>query len=192
MQPIFDFFREQPMALYGTIVAVILLTAVTTLLKVVGTGSGSPSEASAPTDFPYERAEYLSAAERSFLGALDLALGSRYRIFAKVRLADLIKTRAKLGGRRRQSALNAITSKHVDFVLCDPVTLEAVAVVELDDSSHNTSRQREKDQWKDKALRAASVPVTRIAAARSYATADLVERIDPKRDIPITPGGTAP
>jgi very-short-patch-repair endonuclease len=189
MQPILDFFREQPMAVYGAAVAVILFIVVKTLLKVIGDGFGNSSGASAPTDFPYERAEYLSAAERSFLGALDLALGSRYRIFAKVRLADLIKTRAKLGGRRRQAALNAIISKHVDFVLCDPATMEAVMVVELDDASHNSSRQREKDQWKDKALRAASIPVVRIAAARSYATADLVERIDPERGIPSVGAG---
>ena len=184
MQPIFDFFREQPVALYGPAVAVILLIVVKSLLKFIGGGFGSSSAASAPADVPYERAGYLSAAERSFLGALDLALGSRYRIFAKVRLADLIKTRAKLGGSRRQAALNAIVSKHVDFLLCDPATLEAVVVVELDDASHTASRQREKDRWKDSALRTASIPVIRITAARSYATADLVERIAPK---PLSP-----
>lgn len=180
MQLISDFFREQPMSLYGAVVAVILFIVVKTLLKVIGDGFGNSSGPSAPADFPYERAGYLSAAERSFLGALDLALGSRYRIFAKVRLADLIKTRAKLGARTRQAAFNAISSKHADFVLCDPATLEVFAVVELDDASHGNSRQREKDRWKDSALEAAGIQVIRIPAARTYTSADLLGRIDSK------------
>ena len=69
----------------------------------------------------------------------------------------------------------------MDFVLCDPTTLGVFAVVELDDASHNTNRQRERDQWKESALRVASSPLIRIPAARSYSTADLAERIDPQQ-----------
>jgi hypothetical protein len=131
-----------------------------------------------PKGFPYERAEFLSAAERSFLGALELALGARYRVFAKVRLADVIKTRQGLGGRRRHIAFNQIIQKHVGFVLCDPATLVVVAVVELDDLSHASARQRERDQWKDEALKAAAIPVVRFPAARGYVTRELVEGIE--------------
>ena len=52
MQPIFDFFRAQPVAVYGPAVAIILFIVVKSLLKVIGDGFGN----SAPADFPYERA----------------------------------------------------------------------------------------------------------------------------------------
>ncbi|WP_367873190.1 DUF2726 domain-containing protein [Luteolibacter sp. Populi] len=146
--------------------------------------TGGPADPPLPRGFPYERCEFLSSAERSFLRALDLALGSRYRIFAKVRMADVIKTLPKLGGRRRYAAFNQIAQKHLDFILCDPATLEIHTVVELDDASHNNSRQRERDKWKDAALRAAKIPLIRIPAARAYTSSDLIDRIAPTPSTP--------
>jgi len=44
-----------------------------------------------PVDFPYQSKDVLcSPAERSFLGVLDNIVGKNYRIFAKVRLADIV------------------------------------------------------------------------------------------------------
>ena len=71
-------------------------------------------------DYPYERIEKLfSAAERSFLGVLEEIFGREYAILGKLRLADIIRVRRGLSNSARTSALNRITSKHVDFALCD-------------------------------------------------------------------------
>jgi len=177
LQTLAELPTSNPGGMIGIFIGVILLLGLIALFKVIGDGFGNPAWSTLPKGFPYERAEFLSPAERSFLGALELALGPRYRIFAKVRLADVIKTRSELDGRRRQGAFNQIIQKHLDFVLCDPASLAVVAVVELDDSSHRKARQRERDQWKDEALKAASIPVVRFPAARSYATTELAEGI---------------
>ena len=45
-----------------------------------------------PVHFPYQsRGVLCSPAERSFMGALDKAVGTEYRVFAKVRLADVVE-----------------------------------------------------------------------------------------------------
>ena len=77
----------------------------------------------------YERRDPLfSTAERSFLGVLEQILGKEYRIIGKVRMADIIRPRKGLSPSARTSALNRITSKHVDFAVCDPKTLQVVGV----------------------------------------------------------------
>ena len=66
------------------------------------------------------------------------------------------------------SAKNRVGAKHVDFVLCTKDELRVVAALELDDTSHATERARTRDDFVDKALAAAGIPVYRFAAKRSY------------------------
>ncbi len=53
----------------------------------------------------------------------------------------------------------------LDFVPADAETTEPRLVVELDDRSHRRADARERDAFKDGALRAAGVPVLRVTAA---------------------------
>jgi very-short-patch-repair endonuclease len=124
--------------------------------------------------FPYERIERLfTPAERSFLGVLEDVLGKEYSILGKVRLADIIRPRKGLPNSERTSALNRITSKHVDFAICDLRTRAVVGVIELDDSSHQSVSRQRRDEFLDKALLAAGVPVVHVAAQKAYLPAQL-------------------
>jgi hypothetical protein len=68
---------------------------------------------------PYQKKWYLlSPAERDFYEALRQAVGNRYLIFAKVRLLDLLWLPQNLSN--RQTHMNRVQAKHVDFVLCHP------------------------------------------------------------------------
>ena len=73
-----------------------------------------------------------SPAERSFLGVLDQAVGTDYRVFGKVRVADVASVKPGLGNSARQGALNRIAQKHFDFVVCGARDLNIVCAVELD------------------------------------------------------------
>jgi very-short-patch-repair endonuclease len=77
----------------------------------------------------------------------------------------------------RTSALNRITSKHVDFALCDLRTLQVVGVIELDDSSHSEDRRQRRDKFVDAALSSAGVPFVRIPAQRGYTPSEIRERV---------------
>jgi len=119
-----------------------------------------------PPPLPYRSRRYLvTQAERRFFHALQAAIGERYRIAPKVRLADLIhcstrEWRTGFGG--------AISQKHVDFVLVSPETLRILLCIELDDRSHERESRRARDAFLNEALLAGGIPLLRIRAASSY------------------------
>jgi len=118
------------------------------------------------TSFSYKRQPALfSPAEQSFLGVLEQVLGSEYRVFGKVRIADLIKPE---NGAGRQTALNRIVGKHVDFVVCNATDLSIIGVIELDDKSHNQASRQKRDAFVDRAFASAGIPITRFPARAAY------------------------
>lgn len=150
---------------------VLLAIAAIALLRVFLQKGGKRS-------LPYIACENLvTAAERRFLGALDHAIGDRYRVFAKVRVADLIRVRPLHNRSAQRTALNRIASKHVDFVLCDPDSLAVVAAIELNDKSHEAADRRRRDQFLKDAFAVAGVPLIFVAAKREYEVERLREQI---------------
>lgn len=142
--------------------ALLALGVLALLLRTLFFGAGRR--------FPYARcAALFTPAERAFLGVLQRAAGNEFQIFAKVRLGDIIQPRPGLSRQRFFQALGRVTSKHVDFVLCDPRTFEILLAIELDDRTHQTDpRRRERDIFVDGALAAAAVPLLRVPVQRSY------------------------
>lgn len=128
-----------------------------------------------PVSLPprYSSKPLLSPAERSFLGVLDLALGTQFRIFVKVRLADVLKVADVRYNWRSQ--FNRISAKHIDFVVCDPTTLCVVAAVELDDASHRSAAAKESDRFKNEALAVSGIRLVRFSVRHSY-TVDEIHR----------------
>jgi hypothetical protein len=103
--------------------------------------------------------------ELSFFRVLEQALGSDYRVFGKVRIADLIKPENRVG---RQIAFNRIAGKHVDFVVCNATDLSVIGVIELDDNNLNQDSCQKLDAFVDKAFASAGIPVTRFPARAAY------------------------
>ena len=121
----------------------------------------------------YQRARFLSANEKSFLLALDAALGRNYRAFAQVRLAEIASPAESGNVRLRRRALYAVMAKSVDFVVCDVLTLDPVAAIEVDDRTHLLPERRERDALVNAVFAEIGVPLLRVKARRSYATAEL-------------------
>ena len=104
---------------------------------------------------------------------LYAAAGKDLLVFAKVRLLDVLWVPKTI--RDRQSHLNRVMSKHVDFVLCDRRTVAPVLVIELDDSSHEIPNRAERDAFVDAALRSTGLAVLRVPVRRSYVASELAE-----------------
>jgi very-short-patch-repair endonuclease len=98
-----------------------------------------------------------------------------YKIFAKVRLADLLYVPSRTNN--RVSYYNRIQSKHVDFVICDIKYLKPVLVIELDDSTHNRQDRSERDEFVNKALTCSNLPVLRVPAQYTYNVTDIESKI---------------
>jgi hypothetical protein len=83
----------------------------------------------------------------------------------KVRLADVIyctdRTWSRGYGQR-------ISQKHLDFVLYDTATTRILLAIELDDRSHEKAHRKARDEFVDRSLDAAGVPLLRVRAAATY------------------------
>ena len=124
--------------------------------------------------YPYQPAKALfSAAERSFLGALDQAVGSEHRVFGKVRVADLANVKPGLGNSARQSALNRVAYKHFDFVVCRTSDLAVICAVELNDKSHSSQRAHARDDLVLKVCQAINLPLLIVPAKQAYSPQEL-------------------
>lgn len=117
------------------------------------------------------RDRVLSPAEQGFHAVLQAALHvintenpeSRYTLFASVRLAEVLSVSESPANRSLwQRAFNRISSKQVDFVVCDEQTTRPLLVIELDDSSHKRSDRAKRDEFVDRACRTAGLPVLHV------------------------------
>ena len=162
------------------------------ILKLFGI---APS-GSAGVSLSYRRRDdFLSAAERSFFGVLQQAVGARGVVFAKVRVADLLYVPRGEGSLAAQNRINA---KHVDFVLCEPGTLQPLAAIELDDASHRRSDRVDRDEFLDAAFEAADLRLLRFPVERQYELRQVAETLETalqpkvsKAELPI-PSGDSP
>ena len=128
--------------------------------------------------YPYSKKDNLfSNAERSFFGVLEQAVGGEFRVFGKVRLADIISVNPMSDRKVWWRAFSRINAKHVDFLLCDPEALSIQAAVELDDSSHTKEQRKSRDTFLARACQAAGLPLVRIPARKSYSVADVREEL---------------
>lgn len=151
-------------AAYNAIFPLLGLLGLVAALTVIGVLiKGRPAAGSTFR----RKGPLLSPAERSFFRVLDAAVTGDYRVFAKVRVADILAPAGVKGGKWR-AAFNRIAMKHFDFVLCEPGTCSVVAVVELDDASHQSQKVRRRDQFLGDACRTAQLPIIRVRAQRAY------------------------
>lgn len=78
-------------------------------------------------------------------------------ILAQVQLSRFLGVKK---GNNFQSWLNRINRLSADYVICSK-DASVVAVIELDDTSHNNSKRQETDRKKDKAIRDAGLKIIR-------------------------------
>lgn len=180
--------------LLATVVAAITLLAF--LAKRIGLPSSTRQANANNTDPSNQASNYkpvsslLTAAEQVFLRDLDAVLphvsgrvGGELRVFAKVRLSDIVRpdTRGVGEDQQRSSharARNSIDRKHVDYVLADARGFGVRCIIELDDASHTSDSAKRRDAAKDHALQSSGVPCVRVAhSPRGYDRAALAESL---------------
>jgi hypothetical protein len=126
---------------------------------------------------PYERrGVLLSPAEVTFLRSLHLAAREDWLVFSMVRLADIIKVRAKT--RKSSFWQGRIVNKNLDFVLCDYETLEVKLAIELEDETPSRPDNSQRDRFVNTALSAAGLPLLRVKPEAKYETAALRKDIE--------------
>ena len=126
-------------------------------------------------DIPLQRHRLLSTAELSFYQVLRSILPENLAISCKCRLEDFIHVE---NCPQKEAFRARIRSRHVDFVVYNPQNGYTCYAIELDDSSHQSERQKESDQFKDAVFRKVGMPLIRIPAQRTYQPAEIAQIIN--------------
>jgi len=123
---------------------------------------------------------FVSDAEASFFRVLNRVVGDRGHVLAQVSLRQLLwfpgNSRTNPG---RQTWVNRVAQKTVDFAVCDPATLRPLVVIELDEPSHARADRQTRDEHVDTMLDAAGIPVLRVLTSRNYDTRELEATVGP-------------
>jgi len=153
--------------------AIFVITAIV-LIKLPKKGETESQ------DYPYQKAgELFSPAERSFLGVLNQAVGDDAKIFGKVRVADVVAPIKGLSRSDWQKAFNKISGKHFDFILCSNDDLSVICAIELDDKSHQKKSRQRRDEFLNRACKAADVPLVQVPAKSSYVIDEIRQLVTP-------------
>ncbi|KDR28495.1 MULTISPECIES: DUF2726 domain-containing protein [Caballeronia] len=128
----------------------------------------------------------LTENETEFFHRLRRALPDAH-VFPQVAMSALIEPCSRT--KERIGDFNRISQKRVDFAICDP-ELKLMAVVELDDRTHNRNR----DAARDAALASAAIRTIRFESTRKPTEAEIRlavfahqdTQVDPRKPRPLT------
>ena len=141
-----------------------------------------------PETLPYRvRDDFLSPAEFSFYKILSSLGETRIIVQSKVRLADIFFVSRP---NENMTYFSRIAQKHLDFLVCDSVTMKPLLGIELDDSSHKRDDRQERDDFVEKVFQVAGLPLLRFPVQREYNTREIAAQIAPflkdKVSVPVT------
>lgn len=101
--------------------------------------------------------------ERELLRLLQSAMGERFVILAKVRLADVVDVTAVPRRAPWYRAVNRISAARFDFLLCDPQSLDIKCAIEMEPAG-------EANTFIDELCQTIGLPLVRLSpeTARAY------------------------
>ena len=143
----------------------------------------------------------MSPAERSFYAVLCQACDSKAIVFSKTKMRGVLNAQQRLVQQQKLRASNVNTSKavmhseclklqknlnkvansHFDFILCDRLTLQVLAVVELDNtvaacakaSAKEKAQQAKRNRKLEAACKAVKLEFHLLSGAQKYSVTDL-------------------
>jgi predicted RNA-binding Zn-ribbon protein involved in translation (DUF1610 family) len=149
--------------------------AVDDIVERITDWLSSKDDDKSPTEIKYPyfvRDDFLTPAELNFYRVLKSAVSDQALIFTKVNLGDLFYAKSSDYGEYR-TYTNKIDRKHVDFILCDPATVQPILGIELDDKSHQRQDRQERDEFVENIFACAKLPLARIPVKQSYSVTEL-------------------
>ena len=149
------------------------------LLIIVAVGAMKLYEPSLA--FPFKKKGNLfTPVERTFLGLIEEAVGSDFRILCRVKMSDILAIRQTADKKTSKSAATRAGSKHLDFVLCSKEDMVPVIAIDLVHKSGKEGYKSQRDFFVSGALDAAHIPHVRIKVRSGYKAQDIRECIQAK------------
>lgn len=154
---------------YPTVIVVIILALLLYITSIISKKTNSTD--SNEVIYYGLKESILTKAEIHFYNSLRLYVQKNTIILSKVSLNDLFYIKKGVG-KDYMKYFNKIAKKHVDFLICDSDTLAPLYAIELDDSSHNSSKRKERDIFVDKLYNHAGLELIHIKVKFEYTKQD--------------------
>lgn len=149
---------------YSSAIVLLLVGALLLFSRArLAAGAGAPRVRARPL---------MTRIERETIAYIEAALPEA-RVHAQVSLGALLRPVPGLGGRDATSVRNRFLQKRADYVLEDRRTGRIIALVELDDRTHDARR----DAARDRMTAAAGYLTIRLPAGERPSMAGVAERI---------------
>lgn len=146
-------------------------------LSVIFQFFGIKQKEDTPTLLPYRKREsILTPAEHRFYVTLLHALENQAVVIPKVGLQDVFLISDQENFR---SYRNRISTRHIDFLVCEASTLKPLLGIELDDSSHNRAETQKNDLFKNMVFDAALLPLVRFPVKGTFQAEEIKEKLQP-------------
>jgi hypothetical protein len=117
----------------------------------------------------------LSPQQRAFGAVLERAVGQEYRVYAKVRAADIIEVERRLDRRARERAAERLAEQVFDFLICTRESSSIACAVNLAPRSR-LSRRPPKNRL-DRICAAAKLPFVRFRESDVYSVVEIEEQV---------------
>lgn len=149
-------------------------------LKLLGVGTSSRDEGNREDEdskLPFGlRSQMLSEPYALMYRALVATAAADAVVFAKVRLSDFLFVTG--GGDDLKHAIK-MDRKFVDFLLCDPFSMQPLVVVELRIPPKDGAKPRTRDPFITRALKTSGIKLLRVDARASYPVRDMRDLLLP-------------
>ena len=127
------------------LILIVFVVALTFAIGIINALSGRRER-----DFSvYEKRKYLfdTKSEFDLFNVLTELFSERFYVFPQVHYSHIVEASRRLSPRDRFIYWNSINRKSADFVLCDKQRVVAQLVIELDGSSHDMEKRKERDEF---------------------------------------------
>ncbi|RNE88779.1 DUF2726 domain-containing protein [Marichromatium sp. AB31] len=118
----------------------------------------------------------LTSTQREFAHALEQCLDDRYRLYARVPVAEVLAVARRTPKRWRERAELRIGERVLDFLVCDAATSKPCCALALSPVGWLRRREPPRDQL-DAMCAAAGLPLLRFLEREHYAPGDLAPRL---------------
>ena len=129
-------------------------------------------------DMPFEKKRFFfTAKQRSFYQVLQQATGDKYIIFARVSMAEVIRTSHGLSTNKRAAYVQKLQGVQVPFVLCEANSLAIVAGVMLDEQAQQDKQSLTEHHFIMEVFKVIGLPLVCLKTTNTYDVKLLEQRL---------------
>jgi len=143
------------------IIYILIFIPLFILLSIVSSLIKRRNKYKTDNTYQYTKKKYLlTKVESDFFKILKQTLSNDYYVFPQIHLTSILEN--KIVGQSWKGALEHISRKSLDYVICDKIYLSPLLAIELDDNSHSRNDRRDRDREVERILKEAGIPLLRI------------------------------